>query len=422
MARKTTEIEFFIKLKNENLKVYNEVELLSEFEGVNKFAIFNSKYGKIKITPKSLYYNNPSIRSAINKEEYFFNMLKDKNKKAYEELIPISNFISMSKKMMFETIYGKVSITPSSLLVGKFPNILSALDKHKYFMKQLEILNNRVFLELSPLSKYDNMRKSIKFKGKYGELSLTPDNLLSGGIPGIQSAVSKTDYFKNMLKEKNLIAYEELEIISEYINIDEPMIFKNKYGEVKVPPDRLLSGHNPTIVSAIDKTSYWINQAKEVHGDTYDYSKVNYIDSKTNVEIICSEHGLFYQAPNKHLYGHNCPKCAIVNNTGSNSVLWNFDKSQEERILRRDYFEYKYWRKQTFKRDDYTCQICQIRGGELCAHHLDGYNWCKERRLDITNSVTLCKKCHDSFHKEYGYGNNTEQQYLEYIKELNITY
>lgn len=55
----------------------------------------------------------------------------------------------------------------------------------------------------------------------------------------------------------------------------------------------------------------FINEAKQIHGNKYDYSKVDYINSKTKVCIICPEHGEFWQTPNKHLNGtHGCPKCS----------------------------------------------------------------------------------------------------------------
>ena len=53
----------------------------------------------------------------------------------------------------------------------------------------------------------------------------------------------------------------------------------------------------------------FINKAKEVHGNKYDYSKVEYKNSKTKVCIICPEHGEFWQRPYVHLLGQGCPKC-----------------------------------------------------------------------------------------------------------------
>ena len=54
----------------------------------------------------------------------------------------------------------------------------------------------------------------------------------------------------------------------------------------------------------------FIEKARKLHGDKYDYSKVNYINSSTKVCIICPEHGEFWQRPYCHIKGQGCPKCA----------------------------------------------------------------------------------------------------------------
>ena len=56
-------------------------------------------------------------------------------------------------------------------------------------------------------------------------------------------------------------------------------------------------------------TEHFIEQARKIHGDKYDYSKVEYKGNKTKVNIICPMHGEFWQKPNSHLLGHGCPKC-----------------------------------------------------------------------------------------------------------------
>jgi hypothetical protein len=48
---------------------------------------------------------------------------------------------------------------------------------------------------------------------------------------------------------------------------------------------------------------------KNIHGDTYDYQNVDYVNSCTKVEIICKEHGSFYQFPSNHSNGNGCPEC-----------------------------------------------------------------------------------------------------------------
>lgn len=53
----------------------------------------------------------------------------------------------------------------------------------------------------------------------------------------------------------------------------------------------------------------FIRGAKNIHGDTYDYSLVNYTLSQKKVDIICREHGVFQQAASSHKSGRGCPGC-----------------------------------------------------------------------------------------------------------------
>lgn len=70
-----------------------------------------------------------------------------------------------------------------------------------------------------------------------------------------------------------------------------------------------------------------------------------------------------------------------------------------------------------FQKSDFTCDKCNIRGGTLNAHHLNSWKHFPEQRFDIANLVTLCNKCHKSFHKQFGNGKkmpNTLAQYIEF--------
>lgn len=51
-------------------------------------------------------------------------------------------------------------------------------------------------------------------------------------------------------------------------------------------------------------------RSNKIHNNKYDYSKVNYINNTTNVEIICPEHGSFWQQPNNHLQSKGCVYCS----------------------------------------------------------------------------------------------------------------
>jgi hypothetical protein len=61
-------------------------------------------------------------------------------------------------------------------------------------------------------------------------------------------------------------------------------------------------------------TKEFIKRAKEIHGNKYDYSKVEYENLHKKVCIICPEHGEFWQNPSKHIHRkHGCPNCGIIN-------------------------------------------------------------------------------------------------------------
>lgn len=71
------------------------------------------------------------------------------------------------------------------------------------------------------------------------------------------------------------------------------------------------NGHGCSKCSGTEKSNSedFIEKAKIVHSDKYDYSLVEYKNNKTNIKIICSEHGLFNQSPSAHLLGCGCPIC-----------------------------------------------------------------------------------------------------------------
>lgn len=55
-----------------------------------------------------------------------------------------------------------------------------------------------------------------------------------------------------------------------------------------------------------------IERFKKIHGNKYNYSRVDYISMHTKVCIICPIHGEFWQTPHNHLKGQNCQKCANI--------------------------------------------------------------------------------------------------------------
>lgn len=72
----------------------------------------------------------------------------------------------------------------------------------------------------------------------------------------------------------------------------------------------------------------------QIHGNKYNYSKVNYVNNHVKVCVICPEHGEFWQRPSKHLNGQGCPKCKesklernISNILSNNEIVFEVQKT-----------------------------------------------------------------------------------------------
>jgi len=112
----------------------------------------------------------------------------------------------------------------------------------------------------------------------------------------------------------NKYGYSLIEYFNNYTKVK---IICSVHGEFEQTPDGHLGGRNcPKCVGGVGyDTNEFINRAKIVHGDKYDYSLVNYVNSKLKVRIICAKHGEFEQLPINHLNNkQGCPKCGKIKN------------------------------------------------------------------------------------------------------------
>ena len=102
-------------------------------------------------------------------------------------------------------------------------------------------------------------------------------------------------------------------------------------------------------------TKEFIERAREVHGDKYDYSKVNYVNNKTKVCIICPKHGKFWQTLKDHITrGSNCPKCNIYKKLTTEDFI---EKAKKVHGDKYDYSKVNY-----INQDTKVTIICPIHG------------------------------------------------------------
>lgn len=199
------------------------------------------------------------------------------------------------------------------------------------------------------------------------------------------------------------------------------------HGEFEQTPDKHLLGHGCYMCSKNRKkdTNEFIKRAREIHGDKYDYSKVNYTNNVTPVIIICPKHGEFYQTPHTHLAKKGCPMCA--KKLMRNAVVMKYEEFIE-RAKKVHGDKYDYSKTNLDKRDCYgrvriTCPI----HGEFFQPpyiHLLGFGCkkCKNSRAEAeiikmldTNKVNYDYQCGCKKLKWMG------TQTLDfYIPEINV--
>lgn len=137
-------------------------------------------------------------------------------------------------------------------------------------------------------------------------------------------------------------------------------------------------------------TEDFIERARKVHGDKYDYSKICYKTTHTNVSIICPIHGVFEQTASSHLQGHGCPKCAIEINSSKQRLGLNafLKKSVEVHGNKYDYSKVNYINNSTK-----VCINCPIHGEfwQVPASHLSGVGCplCNESKLEKKVALKL---------------------------------
>ncbi len=135
--------------------------------------------------------------------------------------------------------------------------------------------------------------------------------------------------------------------------------------------------------------------------------------------------GSYVDVPSGPLKSGNTKSCGCLKfeMVGDNNPNYNSNLTYEDRIKYRyelDGGNGQVWSNSIMKRDNYTCQICNQHGGKLNSHHLNAWNAFPEQRFDLDNGVTLCTDCHKEFHSEYGYGDNTREQFDEYAASKTL--
>ena len=134
----------------------------------------------------------------------------------------------------------------------------------------------------------------------------------------------------------------------------------------------------------------FIEEANKRHNKFYDYSKVEYYNDRTKVEIICPIHGSFWQTPNAHLRGQGCMECGRIK---TNKALWQTQEEFIEKAKLVHNNRYDYSKVQYKTSNDKVMIICKEHGEFLQtpANHLQGQGCPKCTKKNQTRIFTFIK-------------------------------
>lgn len=208
------------------------------------------------------------------------------------------------------------------------------LTLEEFIERANEIHNNKYDYSKS---KYVNVKTKVcVICPIHGEFYITPNHHLSGiGCPKCSGRLKTNEeiisQFVNV--HGNKYDYSKVEYKGSTIKV---CIICPQHGEFLQRPSDHLSGYGcPRCRSLRMNTESFIQKAREIHDDKYDYSITEYDGCRKHIKIKCNKHGIFEQMPYKHLQGHGCPYCQnsileekVAKELGNNNIeyVWHCGK------------------------------------------------------------------------------------------------
>jgi len=151
-----------------------------------------------------------------------------------------------------------------------------------------------------------------------------------------------------------------------------------------------------------------------IHGDKYDYSKVDYVNNNTKIIIICKMHGEFLQKPSCHIIGQGCSKCGHLHEVKIRSNTQSFIEKATE--IHGDKYHYS---KVDYKgHRTEVIIICKIHGEFLQkpAYHLSGHG-CSTCGIKYQDTQSFIEKAIKKHNEKYDY---SKVIYIDYKTEITI--
>jgi hypothetical protein len=219
--------------------------------------------------------------------------------------------------------HGDFLQTPHNHLQGQHCPKCRGYDKTtELFIEQANIIHNNYY-DYSKVVYTTSKEKIIITCKKHGDFLQTPSNHLTGNrCPKCGNNHITTNEF--ITKSKNIHGdkydYSHTIFLTPTNKIT---IICKHHGEFSIlPREHIKGGGCQKCTGRYKTTEEFIEQASKIHGNKYDYTKTNYINWFQKIEIICKNHGPFWQQPSNHLTGHGCPNCLSSTHTSKAETEW----------------------------------------------------------------------------------------------------
>lgn len=240
-----THKEFIDRVYNTNEAYRNgEFQILSEYKNMNSLIRVSDKFGELELAARALVEGyNLTIKSAVDKHKYFINYYFNLYPDRTGTIEFLDEYVNSRTQLRVKVKYGICLTYPDQLLSGRFPTIKSAIDKHDFFLNRL-LDTNPHYKEgkFEVIGIYECDRCPIEVRNQYGIVKILPSKLYDRGVlPDINGAVDKDEYWTNQAKEVhgNLYSYFPQPYIE---GRDKIKIVCPTHGEFEVTRGKHLSG------------------------------------------------------------------------------------------------------------------------------------------------------------------------------------
>jgi len=278
------------------------------------------------------------------------------------------------------------------------------------FIKKTIDVHNEIY-NYSLVHYINNYTKVKIICKKHGIFEQTPKNHLKGqGCPKCKQKYTSMNKEQLILKLNDIHKnkYNYLLNTEDFNSRTDLKIRCSTHGIFIQPLYVHIKGHGCPKCNGgvISNKKEFIKKSDVIHHNKYDYSLSEYKNALTKIKIICKKHGIFEQTPNKHLLGRGCPKCNM--SKGENMIKKYLDNEKMVYFQQKTFDDCKFKKKLKF--DFYLPEynICVEYDGE---QHFERYRFEKDdNKLNI-------RKLRDQIKTKYCEKNNIK---LIRIKSNNI--